>query len=126
VRTKIVHLGESVGPWVFTFPDGFGIDVKRGFAAQLAQFGLWPDAVLKPNGIGCLLAIFEFIARDIREALDGAAVALTSDMSRLPMPITTNQTVYFRSPLNVHARNAELYRTKQWIEPATVLNLRKP
>jgi hypothetical protein len=119
VRDKIIHRGEALDPWIFTFPDGFAVDVNRGFINSLVVLQLWRSVNLKPNNLGSLLAVFAFIAADIEEALTRAAQVLRT-LKEVP-PAITDEAVFVRSPLNRHAVAVKSYLEQPWTNPADVL-----
>lgn len=127
VRDDIIHYGHSNEPWIFGFPDGFGVDVERGFLSRLAPLNLWPAAVRRPGSetIASLLALFAFMVDDMLRATVDAAVALTAEPSQLPPSLLSGHTFYLRSPLTRHAFQTVDYLKEQWITPDRVLPKRR-
>jgi len=123
VRDAIVHKGNANEKWIFTFPDGFAVDIERGFMRQLTSLGLWPDRVRRAGfpEFGSLLSFFAFMLSDLYQATAEVASALLADPNQLPENLAPGQTVYRRSNLASHLRRAKQYHVAPWVSPGEVL-----
>jgi hypothetical protein len=120
IRGKIIHSGKSLD-FVFMAHDGFMIRVDEYFVKYLGDMHLWPDNLLKPNRMGSILAILEFLTRDIFDAMEQLGKAFINSFPNPPQPIATGYHVFLRSPISKHLANLNEYRQRHWFDPKKVL-----
>ena len=125
VRDDIVHRGHANEHWIFGFPDGFALDVERGFLARLNPLNVWPNETRRQGseGLASLLAFFAFVLDDMLTAATQAAQALEAAAQSLPLTIVDGHNVYFRSAVVIHALKVKRYRKEPWIVPEQGLTL---
>jgi hypothetical protein len=122
IRNNIYHHGHSPDH-SFTLEDGFAFRVDDRFTAKLGNLNLWPEKLIKPNRLGSVLAILEYLVRDMIYAADQLAVALPLCFQVLPQSIAPGHQIYFRSSVGKHIIGLDEYRDKHWFDPAVVLGL---
>jgi hypothetical protein len=67
VRDDIVHRGHANEQWIFGFPDGFAVDVERGFLARLKPLNVFSIETRREGSgeLASLLAFFAFVLDDM-------------------------------------------------------------
>lgn len=124
LRDGVIHEGKTP-ELVFHFPDGFGLSLERHIFAPLIPLGLWPEAQLKPNHIGSLLVVFNFLVRDMFDTMNVLAKQLRLCFDKLPPAISEGYTTYLRSPFTLHLTKSDYYFSNPWLRPEEVLALTK-
>ena len=119
VRDDIVHRGHANEQWIFSFPDGFAVDVERGFLARLTPLNIFPSETRREGSenLASLLAFFAFVLEDMLNAAAEAARAIETSAQSLPPNIANGNNVYLRSPVASHALNVARYRATPWLVP---------
>jgi hypothetical protein len=122
IRTHIYHDGLS--PDIsFKFPDGFAFRVDDRFAANLGDLNLWPAELLKPDRLGSVLAILEYLERDMLDAASMLSAKLLESFPMLPQPIALDHQIFFRSLVSKHRFSLDAYKHTHWFDPKIVLGL---
>ncbi|HHT9136737.1 MAG TPA: hypothetical protein ACFYEK_05760 [Candidatus Wunengus sp. YC60] len=122
IRDNIFHHGHSLD-CNFHFEDGFAISVSNIFAKKLDGLILWPEHLLKPNKLGSLLAVFEFLVRDMFKTMDQLGICLVKSFQKLPEPMITEFHVYLRSRLTRHIQQLDRYKDMHWMNPKEALGI---
>jgi hypothetical protein len=122
IRNNIYHHGHSPGI-SFKFPDGFAFQVDDRFAANLGNLNLWPDELLKSNRIGSVLAILEYLERDMLDASSKLSDSLLESFQMPPQAIAPNCQIFFRSAVSKHLFSLDAYRHTHWFDPKKVLGI---
>jgi hypothetical protein len=122
LRDGIVHEGKTPD-LVFHFPDGFGVSLDRHIFSPLVPLGLWKEGLLKPNRIGSLLVVFNFLVRDMFDTMNVLAQQLKICFDKLPPPVAEGYSTYLRSGFTPHLAKSDFYFAKQWVRPDEVLTL---
>jgi len=121
IRDNILHGGFSPD-MVFKFEDGFAIGVEYALANQLSSLKLWPSHLLKPHGLGSILAIFEYLVSDMLNAMDRLRQAFISCFQSLPEPMIRGHVVFLRSAISGHFKLLENYRVTHWFRPKIIFD----
>jgi hypothetical protein len=125
IRNNIYHHGHSPDSTLL-FPDGFAVKVDDRFAKRLGDLSLWPDRLLKPNRLGSVLAILEYLVRDMFDATNTLGDSLISSFRRLPQPIASGYRLFLRSSLSKHLTLLDRYRQEHWFDPREILGIITP
>ncbi|HEY6185057.1 MAG TPA: hypothetical protein VIW67_22650 [Terriglobales bacterium] len=123
IRDNILHHGKTPD-YVYHFEDGFGLSIDRHLLADLKPLGLWPDELLKQNRIGSLLAVLNFLARDIFDTTNVLARQLKQCFEKLPPAVAEGYHAYLRSRLTPHLIRSDEYAARHWFRPEEVLELK--
>jgi len=104
------------------FDDGFGVGLDSEVVKGLAHLQVWLLEAVRNDFALPLLPVLAFLAQDILEMADeiGRCMASVEDA---PEEIAAGYSVYFRSSLNVHATNLNMYLAEQWLSPTKALSL---
>jgi hypothetical protein len=122
IRNNIYHHGHS--PDIsFKFPDGFASRVDDRFAAKLGDLNLWPDKLLKPNRLGSVLAILEYLERDMLDATSKLSHSLLESFPMPPQSIAPDHQIFFRSAASKHLFSLDAYKQTHWFDPKIVLGI---
>jgi hypothetical protein len=125
IRDNILHHGHSPdGP--FLFPDGIAVSVDQRLAQQLGDFALWPEALLRPNRLGSVLAILAFVASDMSQVMDHLGTSLLGCLPDPPKPIARGYGVFLRSTVSRHLVSLGEYQRIHWFDPTKVLGVPAP
>jgi len=122
IRDNIFHHGQTIRT-VSIFPDGFGLSVDEKLLKKLGDLNLWPEELLKLNRIGSLLAVLEYITRDMFDAMQLLGDSLLNSFENPPKAIATGHAVYFRSSLAKHLASLKEYRSTHWFNVNAVLRI---
>lgn len=122
IRNNIFHHGHS-SDISFKFQDGFAFQVDDRFATELGNLNLWSDELLKPNRLGSVLAILEFLERDMLDASLKLGNNLLLCFPILPRPIVPGYQVFLRSALSKHLISLHTYGQTHWFDPKKVLGI---
>jgi len=121
VRDNIFHHGHSVD-LIFHLPDGFGVALDDKFVARLANLNLWSGGLLKNQNLGSILALLQFLVRDITHAMHALAENLPACSPPPPQRTYANgYRTYFRCPLVRHVAKLDTYRDTHWLDPQICL-----
>jgi hypothetical protein len=123
IRDNIFHHGHSPDI-IYKFRDGFAIGIDDRLAQRLGALNLWPDRLLKPNRLGSVLAIFEFLVRDMFDAMNDLGSTFISCFQDPPPPIATGYQVFLRSSVSKHLASLDEYRQEHWFDPKAVLGIK--
>lgn len=122
IRDNIFHHGHSPhSPYMF--PDGIGVSIDGKFAEELGDLNLWPEALLKPNRLGSVLAILEFLVRDMFDVMDHLGKSLLGSFRDPPAPIAYGYQVFLRSAVSKHLVLLDEYKEKHWLHPKEILEI---
>lgn len=122
VRNNVFHHGHSP-ELIYLFPDGFAIGFGDRVTDRLRSLDLWPDDLLRPNGLGSLLPLFAFIVNDMLEAMRVLARVFADVFSTAPA-LAEGYRNFLRTELRMHLSSLERYLQTQWIHPDEVLQAR--
>jgi hypothetical protein len=122
IRNNIYHHGHSPD-MSFKFPDGFAFRVDDRFAAELGDLNLWPDELLKPNRLGSVLAILEYLERDMLDATLNLGNSLLLSFPIPPQPIAPGYQIFLRSTVSRHLFSLDEYRQIHWFDPKKKLGI---
>lgn len=122
LRDSVVHHGKTPDS-VYHFADGFGLSVDRHLFSAMQPLRLWPSELLKENRIGSLLAVFNFLARDMFDTMNILAQQLKLCFKELPRPVAEGYSTYLRSRFTPHLVRSDEYAARQWIAPGEMLKL---
>lgn len=122
IRDNIFHHGHTIDS-PFVFHDGFAVSIEDRFAKRLGDLNLWPDSLCKPNQLGSTLAILEYLARDMFNAMNTLGDCLLSCFPDPPKQIASGHQVFFRSTVSKHLASLGEYRQKHWFDPKKVLGI---
>ncbi len=120
IRDSIFHHGYSPDQ-IYVLRGGFGVLIDEGLGRRLGDLNLWPDGLLKPNRLGSLLAIFEFLVRDMFDAMNHLGSALLGCFQDPPLAIASGYQLFLRSSVSRHLGCLDKYRQEQWFDPEAVL-----
>ncbi len=120
IRDNIFHNGLSPD-FTFSFQDGFAIRVGGNLGKSLEQMNLWPNNLQKPNSLGSMLAIFEFLIRDMSDAMANLGHSIISSFQQPPAPIYAGFKFFLRSSLVKHLNKLDEYRNGHWFSPDDIL-----
>lgn len=121
VRDNIFHHGHSP-ELIFKLPDGFAVRVDDRLIRPLGDLNLWPEALLKPNGLGSLLAILECLTRDMFETTEHLGRAFVDCFEEPPQAMVAGHKAYLRSRVAKHLLSLDEYRARHWFDPRSVLD----
>jgi hypothetical protein len=122
IRNNIYHHGHSPD-MSFKFPDGFAFRVDDRFATELGDLNLWPDELLKPNRLGSVLAILEYLERDMLDAALNLGNSLLLCFTMPPQPIAPDYKIFLRSVVSKHLVSLDKYRQTHWFDPQKILGV---
>ncbi len=123
IRDNIFHHGHSPDEWSWVFSDGFAFVIDDRFAQKLGGLNLWPESLLRPKRLGSTLAIFEFLVRDMFDAMNHLSNILVDFTSDPPFPLINDHQVFLRSSVSKHLVLLDKYRDEHWIDPRRVLGI---
>lgn len=123
VRDNIIHWGHTM-ELLFECSDGFAVSIDDNLIKTIGAIKLWPERLLKPNRLGSVLAIIEFLTRDMYEAMqDLGRACMESFIPNPPTTIAEEYKLFFRSPVSKHLVSLDEYREKHWFDPKEVLGI---
>jgi hypothetical protein len=122
IRDSILHHGYSPD-YIYRLEDGFAIRIDEGLGQRLGDLNLWPDRSLKPNRLGSLLAVLEFLVRDMFDAMNQLGGAFVRCFRDPPPPLANGYQLFSRSPVSRHLACLDKYREEQWFDPKVVLGM---
>ncbi len=122
IRNNIYHHGHTPDN-PYKFSDGFAFQVDDRFAANLGNLNLWPDELLKPNRLGSILAILEYLERDMLDATSNLSNNLLESFPTPPQPIAPDYQIFFRSVVSKHLFSLDAYKHTHWFDPKIVLGI---
>jgi len=122
IRDNIFHHGHSPD-LIFRFPDGLAIRVDDKLVTSLGDINLWPDNLLKPNGLGSVLVILEFLVRDMFDAMEQLGNAFINCFQDPPQAVAMGYQVFLRSSVSKHLISLDEYKQKHWIDPKAALEV---
>lgn len=120
MRDNIFHHGHTPGS-IYHLPEGFAVGIDDQFSRSLGSFNLWPDHLLRSHRLGSILALLEFLSRDISYAMQELGEALLSCFPVPPQPLAANHHVYLRTSLSRHLSLLRRYRDEHWFNPKMIL-----
>jgi hypothetical protein len=108
LRVGIEHSGHGAKSF-YLFDNGLGVDVRR---LPWHRFPIWSDHELRPNAIGCYLALNAWVGN---EMLKAAAAFERAIAQAIPLPeAVTDWNVFLRSPFCAHLKRLEDYYHRPW------------
>jgi len=106
---------------MFALPDGFALPLRDAIWSEFRTTSIWPDSLLKPNGLASVLALLVFVVEDMKSAMSGLAIALQQSFVQLPTPIAKNHRVFLRNRLVIHSGRLAEYQSRHWFDPGELL-----
>jgi hypothetical protein len=109
LRVGIEHSGHGAKSFQL-LEDGLGVDTAR---LPWRLFPIWSDQVLRPNGLGCYLALNAWVANEMLKSAASLERAIAMSVP-LPPPVT-DWSVFLRSPFCGHLKRLKEYRRNPWV-----------
>ena len=121
IRDNIIHHGHSTD-FIFSLPDGFALSLEdNNLWADLHTVSIWPENLVKPNGLASVLGLLVFLLDDMETAMTALVKGLVKSFTQLPQSLAGGYNVHLRDHLLVHRSWLPEYREQHRCDPASVL-----
>lgn len=100
----------------------YGIRIEGNIGKSLEGVDLWPPHLQKPNSLGSMLAVLEFLVRDMFYTMSTLGQSILDSFQQAPTPIYQGFKFFLRSRLVQHLKKLDDYKNKHWFSPSEILN----